>query len=536
MSRTTLCVITAVGLVAASAGLMVTRYQVLGEEIHIPRGPNTWKVTMKITGATTANDARVATLTPLDFARQHIKRESYRSVELREKPPAARHPERRQVLWSPRAGAAAGPFLAYYEFYCVVDVHRPNLSMARLTQTLYAPPETGEHLQTEPRIQSDAPEVSELARHLVAGRDGTVDQLETLYQYVDAKVGNEPRVGEPGQSAVDCLKNRRGDCVAKNRLLVALCRNRGIAARLVTGLRLVTKDPNQAAHVWTEAWVRDQWLPMCPVYHHYGRMPSNYLILGFGDLPVVRGRKARDLDYAFLTERTLADGAPGPEPSLAIRWLKALSLDSLPPPEERLVEFLLLLPIAALIVCVARNVIGVTTFGTFAPALVGLAFREVHSLPGILVFVSVVLVGWGLRRVLDRYHLLQVPRTAFMLSLVVVMLIGCVVAANFQPQPIEATKYIPLFPMVILTGMIERFWTLETEDGTSSSFKTLLATMVVSGTIALVLSLRAVVDYMFLFPETLGLIMATQLLIGRYTGYRVSELFRFRDFVQGAEA
>jgi len=34
------------------------------------------------------------------------------------------------------------------------------------------------------------------------------------------------------------------------------------------------------------------------------------------------------------------------------------------------------------------------------------------------------------------------------------------------------------------------------------------------------------------FPETLGLIMACQLLIGRYTGYRLSELFRFRDFVQ----
>ena len=32
-------------------------------------------------------------------------------------------------------------------------------------------------------------------------------------------------------------------------------------------------------------------------------------------------------------------------------------------------------------------------------------------------------------------------------------------------------------------------------------------------------------------PEILGLIMAAQLLIGRYTGYRLSELFRFRDFI-----
>jgi hypothetical protein len=30
--------------------------------------------------------------------------------------------------------------------------------------------------------------------------------------------------------------------------------------------------------------------------------------------------------------------------------------------------------------------------------------------------------------------------------------------------------------------------------------------------------------------------MACQLLIGRYTGYRLSELFRFRDFVQESTA
>jgi hypothetical protein len=85
--------------------------------------------------------------------------------------------------------------------------------------------------------------------------------------------------------------------------------------------------------------------------------------------------------------------------------------------------------------------------------------------------------------------------------------------------------------MVILTGMIERFWTLETEDGASSSFKTLLGTLIIAASISLVLSLHALVRHMFRYPETLGLIMAGQLLIGRYTGYRLSELFRFRDFL-----
>ena len=51
-----------------------------------------------------------------------------------------------------------------------------------------------------------------------------------------------------------------------------------------------------------------------------------------------------------------------------------------------------------------------------------------------------------------------------------------------------ATRYISLFPMVILTGMVERFWTLETEDSTTASFRTLLQTMLIATVIALVLS------------------------------------------------
>jgi hypothetical protein len=117
-----------------------------------------------------------------------------------------------------------------------------------------------------------------------------------------------------------------------------------------------------------------------------------------------------------------------------------------------------------------------------------------------------------------------------MLSAVVILLIVVIVGASYRS--LEATKYISLFPMVILTGMIERFWTLETEDGTAASFKTLLTTIFISATIAAVLSLPFVVGHLLAFPETLGLIMAAQLLIGRYTGYRLTELLRFRDFLR----
>jgi hypothetical protein len=525
-------VFSAAGLAALSVGVMAGRSYVLGEEINGPAGAGTWKVSLLVHGKITSADARLQTAVPLDFGRQHIEHERYRSAELFPKPPDAKYPERRHVAWTPRAGAGEGPFEAHYEFRCTVNTHATTSPMSKMAQTLYAAPPPGEELHSEPRIQADDPAITALAERLVgrnndAPRMSRRDQLTALYRYVEQEIGNEPTLHRPGVTAVDCLRNGSGDAAAKSRLLAALCRNRGIPARPVVGVAL-KHGHEQNAHTWVEAWVADHWLPMCPLYHHLGRVPSTYLVFAYGDSPLVHGRGVRELSHAFLVERPSMEGDTSDASGTSLRRILArLTLYSLPPAEQRLVEFLLLLPLAALIVCVYRNLIGLASFGTFAPALVGLAFRELGGLPGILVFVSIVLIGWLMRRVLDYYHLLQVPRMALLLSLVVFLLITAIVSANFEEMP--ATRYISLFPMVILTGMIERFWTLESEDGTVASFRTLLGTMIIATTISLVLSLHGVVRQMIRFPEIIGLIMAAQLLLGRYTGYRLSELFRFRE-------
>jgi len=122
-----------------------------------------------------------------------------------------------------------------------------------------------------------------------------------------------------------------------------------------------------------------------------------------------------------------------------------------------------------------------------------------------------------------------VPRTSILLTLIVLFLISVIGMASHYDIPV--THYIALFPLVILTHLVERFWTVEAEDGTAASFKTLLGTMVVAVSISLLLSAEGVTRWMFRYPETLGIVLAVQFLIGRYTGYRLSELYRFQDLI-----
>jgi hypothetical protein len=221
---------------------------------------------------------------------------------------------------------------------------------------------------------------------------------------------------------------------------------------------------------------------------------------------------------------------PTSNPSRANRIFLTASIQGLPDDDRRLVELLLLFPVAALIIVVFRNVIGLTTFGTFTPALLGLAFRDPSGWPGMLVFIGIVLAGWFLRRLLDRLHLLQVPRVSVMLCVVVSLLAAFVVAS--RRLGVDPTRHVSLFPLVILTGMIERLWTLEEEDGVRASLRTLFVTVFVAAIVALVIGRQSVSQFVTSFPECVGLIAAALMLLGRYTGYRLTELYRFRELAR----
>src|SRR6476661_6066305 len=88
MSRTTLCVATAAVLALLSIGVMALRHHVMGDEVRVPHGPGTWKVSLAVRGRS-EGDARLLTLTPLDFGRQHVVRESCQSAEFLDASPDA---------------------------------------------------------------------------------------------------------------------------------------------------------------------------------------------------------------------------------------------------------------------------------------------------------------------------------------------------------------------------------------------------------------------------------------------------------------
>jgi hypothetical protein len=202
------------------------------------------------------------------------------------------------------------------------------------------------------------------------------------------------------------------------------------------------------------------------------------------------------------------------------------SLYSLPIQTQAVYSVLLMIPIGALVMVLLRNVVGIDAFGTFMPVLIALAFRETKLFWGVILFTMLVALGLSIRFLLERLRLLLVPRlSAVLIVVVLLMLIISLVSHRFG---METGLSVALFPMVIIAMTIERMSVVWEERGPVDAMRAGLGSLAVAVVAYIAMGLSWLEHLIFTFPELLLFVLAIVLLLGRYTGYRLTELHRFR--------
>ncbi len=200
----------------------------------------------------------------------------------------------------------------------------------------------------------------------------------------------------------------------------------------------------------------------------------------------------------------------------------------LPIAERAAFRYIVLIPLGAFVVVIMRNIIGVPTLGTFMPVLLALALLEIPLVRGLLMFTIIVATGLWFRFLLSRLNLLVVPRVAACVVIVTLLMIMMTVVG--YRMGMSGGVQITLFPMIILAWTIERMSLIWDEEGKRSAIIQVSGSLVVSVLAYLFMRVPQVQYWAFYFPELLLVLLAGILMIGRYTGYRASELIRFKTF------
>jgi len=309
-------------------------------------------------------------------------------------------------------------------------------------------------------------------------------------------------------------------------LLVSL-RAADLSARIVEGLELAESITNSTL-TWIEIWTGQEWESLHPEKGEIYQKPVPLLPLTtggvsairilHGDLSEIRWTLNRQIisQWRLHFERILRSDR------LLDRW----SLFRLPPEFQRTFRILLLVPIGALMICLLRNFVGFPTFGIFMPVLMALAFRNTGLLYGLGIFAGVVLIGYVVRRWINKLRLLLVPRLSVILTLVVISFtVFALIGSKFGLREFMA---VGLLPFVILTMTIERFYVITEEAGARQGLWTAAGSAAVAAITHEIIHLEPLQLTFFVYPELLFAVAAVQVLLGRYTGYRLSEFIRFR--------
>ncbi len=207
-----------------------------------------------------------------------------------------------------------------------------------------------------------------------------------------------------------------------------------------------------------------------------------------------------------------------------------LTLFALPAGTQNMFQKLALLPLAILLIVVARNIVGIPTMGTFMPVLIAMAFLEMKLLPGVLCFLLILSVGLAIRFWLSKLNLLMVPRiSAVVVVVILLMQLISVIANAFRLRDFMSVTF---FPLIIIAWTIERASTIWEEDGARNTLMQLGASLAIAAVCYLILSNGYLQYLLYTFSELNLAILGVILLLGTYTGYRVTELIRFQPLVK----
>jgi hypothetical protein len=300
-----------------------------------------------------------------------------------------------------------------------------------------------------------------------------------------------------------------------------------IPARMVRGFALAGRQRSADLVAWLEVHDGDQWRYFNPMTAEE-RLPDRFLVWWRGNERIVNVEGGSNVEVSFAIQKNYFDAVAIAETQASQRDAFAVdfSLYSLPIQTQAVYSVLLMIPIGALIMVLMRNFVGIDAFGTFMPVLIALAFRETQLLWGVILFTTLVALGLTIRFLLDRLRLLLVPRLSAVLIVVVILMLF--ISLTSHRLGLETGLSVALFPMVIIAMTIERMSVVWEERGASDAMRAGAGSIVVAIVAYIFMDMAWLEHLIFTFPELLLLVLAMVILAGRYTGYRLSELKRFR--------
>ncbi|MFA4890813.1 MAG: 7TM domain-containing protein [Candidatus Gracilibacteria bacterium] len=263
------------------------------------------------------------------------------------------------------------------------------------------------------------------------------------------------------------------------------------------------------------------------------------LIDNFTSGDFIESLKTKGYEYELITEGSLKL-----RPWNFMSYFLSILIDKGIP--DNTIALLLLLPIIATVVAAMKQIVGLTTMGIYTPTIITLSFLIIGPYFGLLTLLMVLTVGALTRHLMRKVRLLFIPKMAIVLTVVAITLFLALILSIYL-DIFNATFFsLAIFPMVILSTLVEKFISIKTEKGWGSAVVlmsetiavSLIAFFVAGGGINLgftIIQWDFFRNLMLNYPEFIFVLLVINILLGRWSGLRLLEFIRFREVLRHIE-
>ena len=205
-----------------------------------------------------------------------------------------------------------------------------------------------------------------------------------------------------------------------------------------------------------------------------------------------------------------------------------VSLVNLGIPQSTVI-LLLMLPIIATVVAFFRQIIGIKAFGIYTPSIITFAFLAFEPKGwkyGTLIFITMILIGMLSRYTLRYLRVLYLPRVAITLTFVSFAMLGVLALGGyFQRTGLVA---VDIFPLLIMITLVEKFVATQIEKGDKIAIILAIETLFISLVGYFIARSFFLNNLILVSPWIVLLTLPINVLLGKWSGLRLTELVRFR--------
>lgn len=197
---------------------------------------------------------------------------------------------------------------------------------------------------------------------------------------------------------------------------------------------------------------------------------------------------------------------------------------------QNIIYLLLSVPFLAFMVAFLRQFVGVSTFGVFAPIMLSLSFLVLGLNFGLIVFLVVLLVSYLIRNIFEKVELLYIPKIALLFSFLSLSFFGILGLAVYFDSSLNFG--LTIFPMMVMSTISEKFLASQSSEGVKNAILATIETVVVALLAYFFVEWEFVKNNVLAMPEWILLPMIGMVWLGKFTGLRISEYFKFRALLR----